>query len=61
MKLEIVEESKYNDGLWYSVRVNDMPVKFSRKLEEMEKVYQEIKDNPSILEDKVSVLKTEEI
>lgn len=61
MTLEIVEEVKYNDGRWYSVRVNGMPMKFSRNLEEMEKIYQEIKDNPAILDDKISVLKSEEI
>ena len=41
MKLEIVEEKNYSDGVWYVVRVDDSSVCHSRKLEEAERVYQE--------------------
>jgi hypothetical protein len=61
MKLEIVEEIKLNEDPWYCVRVDDVTIKYSRKLEEIEKIYQEIKDNPESLKEKINVLKSEEI
>jgi hypothetical protein len=61
MTLEIVEEKSYTDGTWYSLKVDGTSKQYSRKLEEIEKLYQEIKDNPEILNTEKNVLKSEEI
>lgn len=61
MKLEIVEEKNYTDGTWYSLKVDGIYKQYSRKLEEIKKLYQEIKDNPEILNTEKNVLKSEEI
>ena len=61
MTLEIIKEEKFNEGTWYALNVNNIPHKYSRKLEEVEQLYEEIKSNPEILNTKVTVLKTEEI
>ena len=61
MTLEIVKEVSYNDGTWYSLKVDGTSKQYSRKLEEIEKLYQEIKDNPEILNTEKIILKSEEI
>jgi hypothetical protein len=61
MTLEIVEEKSYTDGTWYSLKVDGTSKQYSRKLEEIEKLYQEIKDNPEILNTEKIILKSEEI
>ena len=49
MKLEIVKEEEYNNPIWYFLRVNDKTVTCSKSLEEIEKRYEEIKENPSLV------------
>lgn len=61
MKLEILQETSHEDGVWYSLKVDGRSKKYSRKLEEIEQLYQEIKDNPEILNPTIDVLKSEEI
>jgi len=61
MKLEITKEVSYNDGTWYSLKIDGISKQYSRKLEEIEKLYQEIKDNPEILNTEKIILKSEEI
>jgi hypothetical protein len=61
MTLEITEEKNYTDGTWYCLSVDGAAKQYSRKLEEIEKLYQEIKDNPEILNTEKNVLKSEEI
>jgi hypothetical protein len=61
MKLEIIKEEKFNEGVWYALNVNNIPHKYSRKLEEVEQLYEELKANPELLNTKVTILKTEEI
>ena len=61
MTLEILKETNYTDGTWYALKVDGIYKQYSRKLEEIEKLYQEIKDNPEILNTEKNVLKSEEI
>lgn len=61
MKLEIIKEEEYNQPTWYLLRVNGRTVSCSRTLEEIEKSYKEIKENPEMLNPSRIVLKSEEI
>lgn len=61
MKLEIIKEEKFNEETWYGLKVNDTSFQYSRRLEEIEKLYQELKDNPDLINTKITVLKSEEI
>lgn len=61
MKLEIVEEKTFNEGTWYSLRVDGKSFQYSKKLEEIEELYQKIKNDPSVLNEQKNVLKSEEI
>lgn len=61
MKLEIVKEEKLAEATWYCLKVDDVAVQFSRKLEEIEELFEQIKANPEIVKDRKTVLKCEEI
>lgn len=61
MKLEIIKEEEFNNPTWYVLRVDDKIVTCSKQLEEIEKYYEEIKQNPSIINPSKIVLKSEEI
>lgn len=61
MKLEIIEEKEYKKPTWYILKVNDRTIDCSHSLEEMERHYAEIKNDPNILNISKIVLKSEEI
>jgi len=61
MKLEIIKEEEFNSPTWYILKANDRTVACSKQLEEIEKYYEEIKQNPSIINPSKIVLKSEEI
>lgn len=61
MKLEIIKEEEYNQPTWYLLRVNDRTVTCSKSLEEIEERYEEIKENPEMLNPSRIILKSEEI
>lgn len=61
MKLEIIKEEEYNNPTWYFLRVDDKTVTCSKSLEEIEKRYEEIKENPSLVNSSRITLKSEEI
>lgn len=61
MKLEIIKEEEFNSPTWYLLKVNDRTIVCSKQLEEIEKHYEEIKQNPSIINPSKIVLKSEEI
>ena len=61
MKLEIIKEEEYNNPIWYFLRANGKTVTCSKSLEEIEQRYEEIKENPSLVNSSRIVLKSEEI
>lgn len=61
MTLEILKEEKYNEADWYILKLDGIAIQCSRKLEEMEQMYEELKNNPELLNTKITVLKSEEI
>jgi|LauGreDrversion4_2_1035121.scaffolds.fasta_scaffold79009_4 hypothetical protein len=61
MKLEIIKEEEYNNPTWYFLRANDKTISCSKNLEEIEKRYEEIKENPSLINPSRIILKSEEI
>lgn len=61
MKLEIIRDKEYNKEPWYILKVNNITVDCSRKLEEMELLFEKIKEDPSIINPSKIVLKSEEI
>lgn len=61
MTLEILKEEKYNDPTWYILKLDGIAIQCSRKLEEIEQMYEELKNNPELLNPKITVLKSEQI
>jgi hypothetical protein len=61
MTLEIIRETKINEGTWYILKADSIVVDCSRKLEEVENMFEEIKKDPEILKGVKTVLKSEEI
>ncbi len=61
MKLEIIKETKINEGTWYILKADDLIVDCSRKLEEVENMFEEIKKDPEIIKGVKTVLKSEQI
>ena len=61
MKLEITEEQKFNEPVWYFLRVNGITVSCSRELDELETLYSQIKADPALILNKKIILKSEEI
>jgi hypothetical protein len=61
MKLEIIKETEYNNPTWYLLRVNGTTITCSKTLEEIEQRYEEIKENPSLINPSRIILKSEEI
>jgi len=61
MTLEIIQETKLNEGTWYILKADSIIVDCSRKLEQMESMFEEIKKDPEILKGIKTVLKSEEI
>lgn len=61
MKIEIIRDKEYNKEPWYVLKVNDRTFDCSRELEEMELLFEKIKEDPSIINPSKIVLKSEEI
>ena len=61
MKIEIIREQEFNKPEWYILKVNNGTVECSRSLEEIETLYDQIKSNPEVLNNRKIVLKSEEI
>ena len=61
MKLEIIKEEEYNSPTWYLLRVNGITITCSKTLEEIEQRYEEIKQNPDMVNPSRIILKSEEI
>ncbi len=61
MKLEIIKEEEFNSPTWYLLKANDKTIACSKQLEEIEKHYEEIKQNPNLINPSKTILKSEEI
>ncbi len=61
MKLEIIREKEFGQAPWYILKADDKTIDFSRKLEEIEAIYEEVKKDPSVINPSKIVLKSEEI
>ena len=61
MKLEIIKEEKYGESTWYFLKADEITVKCSKSLEEIEASYDEIVNNPDLLTFKKTILKSAEV
>ena len=61
MKLEIIKEQEYAKEPWYILKVNDKTFDVSRQLEKIEQLYEKVKEDPSIINTSIIILKSEEI
>jgi hypothetical protein len=61
MKLEIIKETKFNEPTWYILKVDGFVLQCSKRLEEVEDLYEQIKNNPELAKEERVILKSEEI
>lgn len=61
MKIELVEEQKYNGEPWYVVRVDDQYIIGTGNKLNADKMYNEIVADPNVIKTKVNILKSEEV
>jgi hypothetical protein len=61
MKVELIEEVKYDENPWYVVRVDGNYVKGTGNKVVAEKLYNQILADPSTVKTKINILKSEEI
>lgn len=61
MKLEIIKETKFTDGTWYTLKADGLIIDCSRKLEEVEQMYEKIKEDPNLIKGSKTILKSEEV
>jgi hypothetical protein len=61
MTLEIIREVKLNEGIWYILKADGIIVDCSRKLEQLESMFDQIKNDPSLVKGSTTILKSEEI
>lgn len=61
MKLEIVKDEKYGEPTWYFVKVDGTTYQCSKDLQEMEELYEHIKNNPEVVKNQKTILRSEEI
>ena len=61
MKVELVEETKYDGEPWYIVKIDDVYFKGTGNKLNAEKYYNDIINDPSVIKTKVNILKSEEI
>lgn len=61
MKLEIIKEVKINEGAWYILKADGIIVDCSRKLELLEDMFDQIKNDPNLVKGSVTILRSEEI
>jgi hypothetical protein len=61
MKVELVEETKFNGEPWYIVQVNGEYLKGTGNKILAEKMYDQIIADPSVVETKINILKSQDI
>ena len=61
MKIELVEETKYNGQPWYVIQIDGSYFIGTGNQLNAEKMYNEILADPKVVETKINVLKSEEI
>lgn len=61
MKVELVEETKFNGEPWYIVQVDGQYVKGTGNKIVAEKMYNDVIADPSILKTKINILQSQEI
>jgi len=61
MKLEIIKEERYGESAWYFLKADEVTVKCSKSLEEIQDSYNEIISDPDLLTLKKTILKSAEI
>lgn len=61
MKIELVEETQFNKEPWYCVQVNDVYIIGTGIKKNAEELYDRIVKDPSLVEKKKNILKSEEI
>ena len=61
MKVELIEEQKYNGEPWYIVQVDGQYIIGTGNKLNADKMYNEIIANPDVIKTKVNILKSEEI
>jgi hypothetical protein len=52
---------KLNEGIWYILKADGIIVDCSRKLELLEDMFDQIKNDPSLVKGSTTILKSEEI
>lgn len=61
MKIELIEETKYNGEPWYVVRVDDAYIIGTGNKLNADKMYKEIIADPNVIKTKINILKSEEV
>lgn len=61
MKVELVEETKFNGQPWYIVQVDGQYIKGTGNKIVAEKMYNDVIADPSILKTKINILQSQEI
>ena len=61
MKIELVEEQKYNGEPWYIVQVDGQYIIGTGNKLNADKMYNEIVADPNVIKTKVNILKSEEV
>jgi hypothetical protein len=61
MKIELVEETKYNGEPWYIVKVDDQYVIGTGNKLNAEKCFNEITADPTVIKTKKIILKSQEV
>jgi len=61
MKVELVEEIKYNEQPWYIIRINGQYIKGTGNKIIAESLYEEIIADPNSVKTKINVLKSQEL
>ena len=61
MKIELIEETKYDGEPWYIVKIDDVYFKGTGNKSTAEKHYNDIINDPSIIKTKINILQSHEI
>jgi hypothetical protein len=61
MKVELIEETKFNGEPWYIVQVDGQYVKGTGNKILADKMYEEIIADPNIVKTKINILKSQDI
>ncbi len=61
MKVELVEETKYNGEPWYIIKIDDLYFKGTGNKIVAEAMYTEIINDPNVIKTRVNILKSQDI